>query len=613
LDAWQPELKRLYSNDWQDKKATWMLGVQAGLLNMNLRETLQALHREGQLPTGIDAPSIQQVQLFNSEGAEGDRARALWNALVQAQFPVHVFTLDPLVEEQNIYDAFSRRRELQLAMAFAVANGEMRADQAIKYSRQLSLDMATIALNRTVVAFAHENDTFGWYFHPRVQTPPEEKSNIEALARLLWETGPTRQYDWSHRRLEPGIRECEALVVMPGFVPTVRLEITSNWEKVAKPGRIKLEYEDMIDMGARVQQIKQFAAGVQDQQCYRAGDFQRLLSRVEQLEKMLPMQTYDVRLPFQYDLPGSELFDSGTKHLRPVLTGYYGLDTVSTTEDAEVFLTGRNFHPTQTHVIAAGKEVHLGSKSTAVTTQQSTTTTEPPKPTTATETPKADATKVESPKSQQSTNTAEVSANAEVEVISRELLKVRIKKVSTELSGNQVRIRVATPAGVSNELTIPLKKPGGQSTTTPAVFGYTLEKNKWTVKYYWEREGNVFVPKFSELVANQGLDVLWSEPTGSMLKNVKLSFDFKQNILLEAAAAPAVPAKPRYLLVPPAECQRLAKSLVEQLASLGTFSPEKPLPESIETRAVKVTPESDPQQHHVGCKQSTDRGVSGWS
>src|SRR5262249_28155516 len=162
-------------------------------------------------------------------------------------------------------------------------------------------------LNRTVVGFAHGDDTFGWYFYPRVQTPPEESSNIEALARLIWSTGPTRTYDLKHRRLEPGIRECEVLVVMPSFVPHIRLDVTSNWEMLAcKYGKPKLDYEDMIDMGARIQQVQGFAAHVSDQDCYRQGDYDRLVSRVQQLEKMLPLQTYSVCLPYQYELPGSE-------------------------------------------------------------------------------------------------------------------------------------------------------------------------------------------------------------------------------------------------------------------------------------------------------------------
>lgn len=338
------------------------------------------------------------------------RVTGIWAELIQREFPVHVFNLDPIVEEQNVFDAFSRRREIQLAFAFAVANGKMRADQALKYSRLMAFDQSTIALNRTVVAFAHDHDTFGYVFKPRVQSPPEEKSNIEAIARTLWATGPTREYDLRHRELEPGIRDCEVLIVMPSFVPKMRLDVTTNWERLEKPGTEKIEYEDMIDLGAKLQEVKKFAASITDHQCFRDGDYERLINRVDQLEKMLPLQTQYVKVPFEYDLPGGDIFDTGTKHLRPTATGYYGLNFVSKNESAEVFITGTNFHPTQTHIIMAGKESHLPS------------------------------------------------GTFEVEVLSRQLLKVTIQPISPNLTNNPAELRVATPAGVSNGLEIRFKE-----------------------------------------------------------------------------------------------------------------------------------------------------------
>ena len=60
--------------------------------------------------------------------------------------------------------------------------------------------MLTIGLNRTTVAFAADNDTFGWYFFPRLQSPPEETTNIGDLFRLIWSAGPTRGYEIATRR-----------------------------------------------------------------------------------------------------------------------------------------------------------------------------------------------------------------------------------------------------------------------------------------------------------------------------------------------------------------------------------------------------------------------------
>ena len=122
------------------------------------------------------------LKFFDSTGPEYAQASAAFKALIENEFPVHLFTLDPVVEEQNYQDAFSRRRELQLAMAMAVAKGNISAACAVRFTRQLSLDMLTIGLNRTTVAFAADNDTFGWYFFPRLQSPPEETTNIGACS-----------------------------------------------------------------------------------------------------------------------------------------------------------------------------------------------------------------------------------------------------------------------------------------------------------------------------------------------------------------------------------------------------------------------------------------------
>src|ERR1700674_4079342 len=83
-----------------------------------------------------------------------DQALAIWQSIVREDFPLHVFTLDSQVEEENVYDAFSRRRELQLALAYSVAKGTTNTQQKLAMSRALELDQTTIALHRTVVGFS---------------------------------------------------------------------------------------------------------------------------------------------------------------------------------------------------------------------------------------------------------------------------------------------------------------------------------------------------------------------------------------------------------------------------------------------------------------------------
>ncbi len=484
----------------------WLVLVQGAILNDNINKLVSGQGAPNSAMAHVDDNG--ELRFFEPSGPYYPAASAAWKQLIEDMFPVHLFTLDPIVEEQNYTDAFSRRRELQLAMAMAVAKGEMRAAAAVRFTRQLSLDMLTIGLNRTAVAFAHDNDTFGWYFYPRLQSPPEESSNLAAIARLIWSTGPTRHYDLRNRQLEPGIRECEAVIVMPAFVPTLKIDITTNWERLVKPGAIKVDYVKMINQAAQIQQALCYSSRVGDQQCYRAEDYDVLHSRVEQLEKMLPLQQQLVRLPFPYVLGGTELFDNGNQHLPPEIEDFYGLEwlpaskaaapaaeakknddkvtastnllsnvninggntaTATTASPADAkkgdgdtggvyfFISGRHFHPTQTHVIAGGvKADSIDATSITVTAKPSPDSTSPPPATPKTTDPPA----APAPSKVTITENNPPGQNptvADVVVISRELLRVKLTNINPALTKCCVSVYVATPAGISNPLTIPLQ------------------------------------------------------------------------------------------------------------------------------------------------------------
>jgi hypothetical protein len=416
---WLAELTPL-ELETQLRETSWLVAVQAGILNQNLHQILEELQVKGQLsPDDAAYVHSSDVCFFMApradQGPIAPEVVRLWETIVRESFPLHVFTLDPQVEEQNVYDAFARRRELQLALAYSVARGRFNMAQKLAFSRQLALDQATIGLNRTCVGFSHGNDTFGWYFYPRVQSPSTESTNIGAIARTIWSTGPTETYDLKHRKLEPGMRECEVLVAMPSFVTNVRFDVTTNWESLAHPGVTKRSYEEMLAQSGRIHQLRMCLGNFNTSSCYRPGDVDRLISRIDQLEQMLGMQTYSVNVPYEYEQSGTDLFDRGDVHLKPVLTSFSGLEYLQPDDsqiDAHLFLTGKNFHPTLTHVIIGGSESHCRPD--------------------------------------------EASEEVDVEVISRELLQVRIARVSSKLSAaTGFQVRVGTPAGISNALHIP--------------------------------------------------------------------------------------------------------------------------------------------------------------
>ncbi len=400
------------SADPDTAEVSWLIAMQAGILDHNLKRILEDMRQAGKLSE--EAVACSDIVRFYEPDIALEQTLDLWSALVRNEFPLTVFTLDPQVEEQNAYDAFSRRRELQVAMAYGVASGKIRAESALKFSRQVALDSETIALNRTAVGFSHAHDTFGWYFYPRIQSPPTEGTNIGVVARTIWSTGPTEHYDTKHRDLEPGIRECEVIVTMPSFVSRVSFDVTTNWEKLTCPGKTKRSYEEMVAQGSRVQQLHCELQAIHETACNRPGDVARLASRVDQLEHLLGMQTFIVNIPYQYEQSGTDLFDTGDVHLAPVVQDFYGLSYLKSDSDidAQFFLRGKNFHPTLTHVVVGGAESHSVGNSTSV------------------------------------------------EVISRELLLVNIKKVQAALSSPTFEVRVGTPAGLSNPVEIP-------STPTP--------------------------------------------------------------------------------------------------------------------------------------------------
>ncbi len=449
---------------WVD--AGWAVALQCGILDINLKRIYEELGVRGSV-SEADSAAIKDICFFHPDDLP--MAAQYWQTIIRETFPLHVFAIDPQVEEQNIYDAFSRRRELQLALAYSVAKGRFNMAQKLAFSRQLALDQADIALHRTVVGFSHGEDTFGWYFYPRVQAPPTESTNIGAIIRTVWSTGPTECYDLKHRKLEPGIRECEVLIAMPSFVTDVSFDVTTNWESLSHPGVTKRSYEEMVAQGGRIHRLETGMASICESNCYRPGDVERLASRVEQLEEMLGMQTYTVRVPYEYEQSGHELFDKGNVYLRPVLTGYYGLEYLQSANGAGayVFLTGKNFHPSLTHVIVGGSLSDSLSAVSAAPAAAAEATSKAAEATAKAAEAPAKAAEATAKAAEATVKAAEATvkaaeapaqgtvAHAEVEVINRELLRVHVGTLNAALSAQGFQVRVGTPAGISNALRIP--------------------------------------------------------------------------------------------------------------------------------------------------------------
>jgi len=278
-------------------------------------------------------------------------ARRAFNQYVESKWPIHVFSLDPAVDQQNQLDLYSARTELQLALATAVATGQVNFQNATTYARRLEQDLAAINLNRTAVGFGAGESTFGWRFYPRIQTPPTQ-SNPRRILGILVNNGPGPDYALNNLRIEPGQRECYALMVVPNFAPAIKMTTITNWFdlKTSHPDQ-ELDTTDMIGLGRKLQTARNAMQRLCDSGKYRPVDLELLGDRLSQLEAMLPMQSHEVLLPFEADLSGAEIFTSTNAALGPRLLTWYGEPGQA---GGSIFLLGSGFSVRDMKVIAGG-------------------------------------------------------------------------------------------------------------------------------------------------------------------------------------------------------------------------------------------------------------------
>ena len=90
-----------------------------------------------------------------------DVAKQAFKDYVRCRWPIHVFALDPSVQEQNIADSFTRRREMQMALSLAFVSGKINAQNLTSTPRRIEGQYDTIDLVRTQVSFHGETPSAG--------------------------------------------------------------------------------------------------------------------------------------------------------------------------------------------------------------------------------------------------------------------------------------------------------------------------------------------------------------------------------------------------------------------------------------------------------------------
>ncbi len=266
----------------------------------------------------------------------------MFNAYVRARWPSHVFAIDPENQEQNVADAYARRREMQFGSRIGVHGGKINANIFSRYSRRLDFELDTISLNRTVVGFSHGADTFGWR-SIRASRRRGPKGIMKTAFRLI-HGGPSRDVDLKHRQLEPGGRELLAIVIMPSFVPHVRLDVRSNWFHLTSPEKKEFTTEDSVRLG----EMGAICGSASRSACRRAnGEAWRRPPAAERrpinFEKRLPLQDALVQSPYENSQGGFQLFSEGSRNLGPELIGFYGEPGINSKTPTQKFLVGRHF------------------------------------------------------------------------------------------------------------------------------------------------------------------------------------------------------------------------------------------------------------------------------
>ena len=329
----------------------WAVLVDSALLNDRLHEEVA---RSPHSPADCVADTPLDYLGCNPSPA----ARDAFASYVAGRWPLRIFTIDPVDTDQNIADTASVVRQMQFAAAFAVAQGSMRSGAAMNFARNLQRDFATVAVNRTATGFVHGDDTFGWRFRPRFQTPPVQ-NNAVVIFRDLIGGGPTDNAIRRQRRIEPGMRECIAVILTPSFVTGMTIDTRANWFRLNKPGKSAISMRETTRQSRAVVAMRRGAeACVRRPDLYRDGEVARMLRRVDQLERELPLQTLRCDLPGSNTLGGFELLSSGTRELAPELLGWYGSPGYQIGGGPQTFfIVGDNFSVHETEAIAGTVKV----------------------------------------------------------------------------------------------------------------------------------------------------------------------------------------------------------------------------------------------------------------
>ena len=124
----------------------WAIAVDAALLDASLKYDARKVFRGQGHTHAIRSRAFTSIYPLESP----TRSARPFSGVCKNRWPIITFSLDPVTDQQNIADSFNLKRDLQLALSFAFATGQINFSQLSTFRRQIEQSSDTIALNRTV-------------------------------------------------------------------------------------------------------------------------------------------------------------------------------------------------------------------------------------------------------------------------------------------------------------------------------------------------------------------------------------------------------------------------------------------------------------------------------
>src|SRR5262249_30214610 len=149
-----------------------------------------------------------------------DEAIAAFEHYVDVKWPLRVYAIEPVIAQQNVADAYARRTQTALDLVGSGLAGPARAIAGLPTDHRSREDETAVRLNPTMVGFGAGRSTFGWIFYPRVQSRRGRDGRFLTDVALLL-NGRLPDPIGGDQSIEPGQRECTALIEMPNFIPKI--------------------------------------------------------------------------------------------------------------------------------------------------------------------------------------------------------------------------------------------------------------------------------------------------------------------------------------------------------------------------------------------------------